>query len=132
MRCVSSIYTFAVFSLLTLSCIGFQDSINLNSPSSGRAAGADDNGTGVVNLLEVFRVLVASGFAPSVPVEFHFYSGTFLWWFLCVNNALSRMNFFSSVFLGEEGGLLGSNAIATSYKSAGKAVRAMVNLDMTG
>ncbi|KAG8795387.1 hypothetical protein FRC12_015213 [Ceratobasidium sp. 428] len=84
-----------------------EDSINLNNPTSGRAPGADDNGTGTVNLIEVFRALVAANFAPSRPVEFHFYSG-------------------------EEGGLLGSQAIASNYKSAGKGVYAMVNFDMTG
>ncbi|KAB5590819.1 hypothetical protein CTheo_5751 [Ceratobasidium theobromae] len=84
-----------------------EDSINLNSPSTGRAPGADDDGTGTVNLMEIFRVLVASDFKPSRNVEFHFYSG-------------------------EEGGLLGSQAIAANYKSAGKSVYAMLNLDMTG
>ncbi|KAG9094380.1 hypothetical protein FS749_012599 [Ceratobasidium sp. UAMH 11750] len=84
-----------------------EDSINLNNPTSGRAPGADDNGTGVVNLLEVFRALVAASFAPARPVEFHFYSG-------------------------EEGGLLGSQAVVSNYKSAGKSVYAMVNFDMTG
>ena len=83
------------------------DSINLNSPTSGRAPGADDDGTGTVNLIEIFRVLVASGFKPTTPVEFHFYSG-------------------------EEAGLLGSQAIASSYSSAGKTVKAMFQLDMTG
>ncbi|CAE6423326.1 unnamed protein product [Rhizoctonia solani] len=83
------------------------DSINLNSPSSGRAPGADDNGTGTVNLMEVFRALVAAGFSPVRPVEFHFYAA-------------------------EEVGLLGSQAVAANYKSAGKSVYAMINLDMTG
>lgn len=32
--------------------------------------------------------------------------------------------------IGEEAGLLGSQAIAASYKTAGKTVRAMFNLDM--
>ncbi|CAE6540653.1 unnamed protein product [Rhizoctonia solani] len=84
-----------------------EDSINQSNPMSGRAPGADDDGTGAVNLIEVFRVLVANGFKPSKNVEFHWYSG-------------------------EEGGLLGSNAIATNYKSAGKSVYAMLQLDMTG
>ncbi|KAF8705614.1 peptidase M28 family, partial [Rhizoctonia solani] len=83
------------------------DSINLSSPSSGRAPGADDNGTGTVNLIEVFRALVTAGFSPARPVEFHFYAA-------------------------EEVGLLGSQAIAANYKSSGKAVYAMINLDMTG
>lgn len=60
-----------------------------------------------MNLIEAFRVLAASGFKPSTPLEFHWYSG-------------------------EEGGLLGSQTIATNYKSAGKSVKAMMELDMTG
>ncbi|KAG9093973.1 hypothetical protein FS749_013351, partial [Ceratobasidium sp. UAMH 11750] len=84
-----------------------EDSINLRSPSTGRAPGADDDGTGTVNLMEVFRAIVASGFKPTRTLEFHFYSG-------------------------EEGGLLGSQAIATNYKSATKSVYAYLNLDMTG
>ncbi|KAG8693468.1 hypothetical protein FRC09_010485 [Ceratobasidium sp. 395] len=84
-----------------------EDSINLNSPSTGRAPGADDDGTGTVNLIEVFRAIVASGFKPTRTLEFHFYSG-------------------------EEGGLLGSQAVAANYKSAGKSVYAYMTLDMTG
>ncbi|QRV74533.1 Peptidase family M28 protein [Ceratobasidium sp. AG-Ba] len=84
-----------------------EDSINLSSPTSGRAPGADDDGTGTVNLIEVFRAIVASGFQPTRTLEFHFYSG-------------------------EEGGLLGSQAIAANYKSSGKSVYAYLNLDMTG
>jgi leucyl aminopeptidase len=83
------------------------DSINLSNPTSGRAPGADDDGTGTVNLIEILRVLVDSGFKPSTPLEFHWYSG-------------------------EEVGLLGSNAIATSYKSAGVKVKAFMELDMSG
>jgi leucyl aminopeptidase len=86
---------------------GHMDSINLSNPTSGRAPGSDDDGTGTVNLLDALRVLIQTGFKPSTPLEFHFYSG-------------------------EEGGLLGSNAIATSYKSAGKSVKAMLQFDMTG
>jgi leucyl aminopeptidase len=82
------------------------DSINLNSPSTGRAPGADDDGTGVVNLIEAFRALVAAGFRPSTPVEFHWYAA-------------------------EEVGLLGSQAIATNYKNAGVAVKAFMQLDMS-
>jgi leucyl aminopeptidase len=82
-----------------------QDSINQNSPSTGRAPGADDNGSGSVGILETYRQIVASGFKPSSPLEFHWYAG-------------------------EEVGLLGSQAIASSYKSAGKQVRAVFNLDM--
>ncbi|KAF9454261.1 aminopeptidase [Macrolepiota fuliginosa MF-IS2] len=83
------------------------DSINLSNPTNGRAPGADDDGTGSVNLIDTLRVLVSSGFKPSTPLEFHWYSG-------------------------EEAGLLGSNAIATSYKSSGIKVKAFMELDMSG
>lgn len=83
------------------------DSINLSNPTSGRAPGGDDDGTGTVNLIEGLRVLVSSGFKPSTPLEFHWYSA-------------------------EEVGLLGSNAIATSYKNAGVKVKAFMELDMSG
>ncbi|KAG6827781.1 hypothetical protein H0H92_010474 [Tricholoma furcatifolium] len=83
------------------------DTINLNNPTNGRAPGADDDGTGTVNLIEGLRVLVAAGFKPSTPVEFHSYAG-------------------------EEAGLLGSQAIATAYQKAGVDVKAFMELDMTG
>ncbi|KAG7094064.1 hypothetical protein E1B28_007684 [Marasmius oreades] len=83
------------------------DSINLNNPTSGRAPGADDDGTGTVNLIEILRALVASGYKPSTPLEFHWYSG-------------------------EEAGLLGSQAIATSYANSRVNVKAFIQLDMTG
>ncbi|KAH6899473.1 aminopeptidase [Coprinopsis sp. MPI-PUGE-AT-0042] len=82
------------------------DSINNGNPSSGRAPGADDDGSGTVNVMEAFRVLVVNGFKPTATVEFHLYAG-------------------------EEAGLLGSNAIARSYKSSNIAVAGMLNLDMT-
>ncbi|KAJ3510835.1 hypothetical protein NLJ89_g4450 [Agrocybe chaxingu] len=83
------------------------DSINLSNPTSGRAPGADDDGTGTVNLIEGFRALLAAGFRPTTPVEFHWYAA-------------------------EEVGLLGSQAIATNYKNAGKSVKAFMELDMSG
>jgi len=82
------------------------DSINGSNPTSGKAPGADDDGSGVVNLMEAFRALATSGFKPVSTVEFHFYAG-------------------------EEAGLLGSNAIATAYKNARTQVKAYMNLDMT-
>ncbi|KAJ0162807.1 Leucine aminopeptidase 1 [Colletotrichum tanaceti] len=75
--------------------------------TTARAPGADDNGTGTVNLLEALRVLVAAGFRPKNTIEFHFYAG-------------------------EEGGLLGSQAIFSNYRTAGKRVLGMLNQDMTG
>ena len=81
------------------------DSIN-SRDTSGRAPGADDDGSGSVNLLEAFRVLVTSGFQPESPVEFHWYAG-------------------------EEAGLLGSQAIARDYKAKNIEVKGMLQLDMT-
>lgn len=83
------------------------DSINLSSPSSGRAPGADDDGTGSVNLIEAFRALIAADFKPSTPVEFHWYAA-------------------------EEVGLLGSQDIADSYADDNIDVLAFMELDMSG
>ncbi|KAK0650456.1 Leucine aminopeptidase A [Lasiodiplodia hormozganensis] len=87
------------------------DSINQNNPSSGRAPGADDDGSGTVTNLEILKAYLASsavrnGQAENT-VEFHWYAG-------------------------EEGGLLGSQAIFDSYASEGRNVIAMLNFDMTG
>lgn len=83
------------------------DSINLLFPSILPAPGADDNGSGSMTILEVFRILVESGFAPRNTLQFHWYSA-------------------------EEGGLLGSQAVLTEYRRRGVAVRALLQQDMTG
>jgi leucyl aminopeptidase len=88
-----------------------QDSVNQQNPSSGRAPGADDDGSGTMTILEAMRVLltdpqVASGQAPNT-IEFHWYAA-------------------------EEGGLLGSQDIFTDYKNKGRVVKAMIQQDMTG
>ncbi|CAG8983260.1 hypothetical protein HYALB_00002696 [Hymenoscyphus albidus] len=75
--------------------------------STARGPGADDNGSGVVVLMEALRVIAAAKFAPKNTLEFHFYAG-------------------------EEGGLLGSSAVFANYASAGKTVLAMVAQDMAG
>jgi leucyl aminopeptidase len=67
--------------------------------------GADDDGSGSVNLIDIFRVLMANGFAPATPVELHWYSG-------------------------EEAGLLGSQDIAANYNAAKVAIKAFMELDM--
>ncbi|OLN88287.1 Leucine aminopeptidase 1-like protein 1 [Colletotrichum chlorophyti] len=75
--------------------------------STARGPGADDNGSGVVVILEALRVLANAGFKPKNTLEFHFYAG-------------------------EEAGLLGSQAIFANYKAAGKRVLGFVNQDMAG
>ncbi|KAG0354555.1 hypothetical protein BC939DRAFT_153850 [Gamsiella multidivaricata] len=83
-----------------------QDSVNMWLPQL-RSPGADDDGSGTVTILEVFRALVNTGFRPHRPVEFHWYSA-------------------------EEAGLLGSQAVAKSYEKKGVDVIAMIQNDMTG
>ncbi|KAL4065989.1 hypothetical protein V8B97DRAFT_1933155 [Scleroderma yunnanense] len=70
------------------------------------APGADDDGSGTVTILESYRALLAAGFKPKRPVEFHWYSA-------------------------EEGGLLGSQAVAKSYAARELKVYAMSQYDMT-
>ena len=88
-----------------------QDSVNQRSPTTGRAPGADDDGSGSMTILEAFRVLltdpkIAAGEAPNT-LEFHFYSA-------------------------EEAGLLGSQAIFQQYSKDKRDVKAMFQQDMTG
>eukprot|EP01123_Difflugia_compressa_P001992 TRINITY_DN1262_c0_g1_i1.p1 TRINITY_DN1262_c0_g1~~TRINITY_DN1262_c0_g1_i1.p1 ORF type:complete len:237 (+),score=52.37 TRINITY_DN1262_c0_g1_i1:181-891(+) len=82
---------------------------HVDSTSSGsRAPGADDDASGSVTVLEIFRVLAATpDFKPSRTLEFHGYAA-------------------------EEVGLRGSQAIAQAYVNEGKVVVAMLQLDMTG
>ncbi|KAI1750420.1 Zn-dependent exopeptidase [Xylaria castorea] len=80
---------------------------SIGSTTSGRAPGADDNASGVVVVLEALRVLAEAKYAPANTLEFHFYSG-------------------------EEGGLLGSRDVFSSYSRSGVDVIAVMNQDMTG
>jgi len=70
------------------------------------APGADDDGSGSMSILESYRSLIAANFTPVRAVEFHFYSA-------------------------EEGGLLGSQAIAQDYERRAINVTAMSHIDMT-
>jgi len=70
------------------------------------APGADDDGSGTMTILESYRALLTSDFHPIRPVEFHWYSA-------------------------EEGGLLGSQAVAQHYEAQGLKVYAMSQYDMT-
>ncbi|KAG5982550.1 hypothetical protein E4U55_001737 [Claviceps digitariae] len=92
---------------LPLTIIGaHQDSMNYYFPLLP-APGADDDGSGTISILEAFRVLAASGFIPLYgPVEFHWYAA-------------------------EEGGMLGSQAIARYKKESGARIGAMIEFDMT-
>ena len=89
---------------------GHEDSINISSIFGSPeqvAPGADDNATGVATILEVYRVMIASGFKNDRTLSFMTYAG-------------------------EEKGLLGSQDIANRYKKDGKSVVAVVQFDMTG
>ncbi|KAF8914108.1 peptidase [Gymnopilus junonius] len=70
------------------------------------APGADDDGSGSVTILESYRALLAADFRPVRTIEFHWYSA-------------------------EEGGLLGSQAIAKDYEARSVNVIAMSQFDMT-
>ncbi|KAF5388210.1 hypothetical protein D9615_000223 [Tricholomella constricta] len=70
------------------------------------APGADDDGSGSVTILESYRALIAADFHPERTVEFHWYSA-------------------------EEGGLLGSQAVALDYEARSVNVVAMSQFDMT-
>jgi len=81
---------------------------HIDSTSSGSTApGADDDASGSATVLEIFRVLVDSGFRGERTIEFHAYSA-------------------------EEAGLLGSQDIANYYSSINVNVVAMFQFDMTG
>ena len=84
------------------------DSINGSAGGSTEqvAPGADDDASGIASLTEVIRVALASGWKPKRTVKFMGYAG-------------------------EEVGLRGSNAIATSFQSSGKNVVGVLQLDMT-
>jgi len=83
-----------------------QDSANYLFPLLP-APGADDDCSGTVSILEAFRVLATSGYVPKEgPVEFHWYAA-------------------------EEGGLLGSQAVAAYKKKEGASIGAMLEFDMT-
>jgi len=80
---------------------------SVGTSSTARSPGADDDASGVSVVLEVFRVLVASGYVPDRTIDFITYAG-------------------------EEAGLLGSQAIANAYRSNGVQVHAAIQMDMTG
>lgn len=80
------------------------DSIS-NQGVHGSAPGADDDASGVANILEVLRVIMSQG-QPNRSMEFLFYAA-------------------------EEAGLIGSTEVARSYKKENKNVVGVFQLDMT-
>lgn len=68
-------------------------------------SGSDASGVAV--MMAVMRILKANNYTGTYAIEAHAYAG-------------------------EEGGLLGSKALAASYKSAGKTVRGMLDFEMVG
>ncbi|KAG7094517.1 hypothetical protein E1B28_005348 [Marasmius oreades] len=73
-----------------------------------KAPGADDDASGVAVMMTIMRILKDSNFqAETYAIEGHAYAG-------------------------EEGGLLGSQTLARSYKDAGKEIRGMLQFEMVG
>ncbi|MFC0676569.1 M20/M25/M40 family metallo-hydrolase [Lysobacter korlensis] len=87
---------------------GHLDSINSSAggSTSQRAPGADDDASGIATLTEIIRVSLASGWKPKRTVKFMGYAA-------------------------EEVGLRGSKAIAQSFKTQGRNVVGVLQLDMT-
>ncbi|KAI9145832.1 hypothetical protein BKA69DRAFT_1045827 [Paraphysoderma sedebokerense] len=69
--------------------------------------GCDDDGSGVVTLMEIFKLLMTTDIKFSRSVEFHWYAA-------------------------EEAGRHGSKGIANQYKKEGKNVYGMMQYDMVG
>ncbi|KAL1664644.1 hypothetical protein GGF50DRAFT_127039 [Schizophyllum commune] len=81
------------------------DSTAGNTSSAGRAPGADDDASGIAVVLQVAQILAKNHYQGSRTIEFHAYAG-------------------------EEGGLLGSQTVASKYAAAGTKVAAMLQMDM--
>jgi leucyl aminopeptidase len=85
-----------------------EDSINeRGNPETNVAPGADDDGSGVVNVLEIFRTLVSSGQTFNRTIQFMTYSA-------------------------EEVGLKGSADIANYYKQNNIPVTGVYHVEMSG
>ncbi|CAE6490748.1 unnamed protein product [Rhizoctonia solani] len=71
------------------------------------APGADDDASGLSVVMAIMRILKANDYQGSYAIEAHAYAG-------------------------EEGGLLGSDALARAYKDQGKEIRGMIEFEMVG
>ncbi len=78
---------------------------SINQSNHAFSPGADDNASGTATNMEVFRVLMESGFRPQRTIEIHGYAA-------------------------EEIGLVGSQEIAESFRKQNKKVISMVQFDM--
>ncbi|KAI9292581.1 Zn-dependent exopeptidase [Neoconidiobolus thromboides FSU 785] len=83
------------------------DSINRTERATGRAPGADDDGTGTVSLLQALNALAQINFKPRRTLQFQWYAA-------------------------EEVGLRGSRAIAKEYRDKNVNVVTQLQLDMNG
>ncbi|MBM4253383.1 MAG: M20/M25/M40 family metallo-hydrolase [Deltaproteobacteria bacterium] len=81
------------------------DSVNWQDGTSKRSPGADDNASGTATNLEIFRVLMEHHVQLERTLEIHAYAA-------------------------EEIGLVGSQDIASAYRSKGVPVVAMMQIDM--
>jgi leucyl aminopeptidase len=86
---------------------GHIDSTGGSPPATTRSPGADDDGSGSISVLEIFRNLMTNNFRPRYTVDFMGYAA-------------------------EEVGLRGSQAIVDDYRGKGIQVRGALQLDMTG
>ncbi len=78
---------------------------SINQSDKANAPGADDNASGTATNMEVFRVLMESGYKPQRTIEIHGYAA-------------------------EEIGLVGSKEMARDYKNRSVNVVSMVQFDM--
>lgn len=84
------------------------DSINASwLPWEDEAPGVDDDASGIATMTEAFRVMLQNNFRPTATVQLFGYAA-------------------------EEVGLIGSRAIAQSYRDHGAKVAGVMQLDMTG
>lgn len=73
-----------------------------------------------MTILEAYRVLLSVGFEPVNDVEFHWYDLAFR-----ERKGLSNV---SARYSAEEGGLLGSQAVAQEYKAKNARVLAQIQV----
>lgn len=78
---------------------------SINRSDSSQAPGADDDASGIATLVEALRVITKNNMKFARKIEFHAYAA-------------------------EEIGLVGSKEIASDYRTAGRKIPAMLQIDM--